>query len=64
MSAIEWVTVCESPFSNTYDGGLDLQERVHPTQGPQFRLEMEDCFGPSFWGPLTKEEVAARPCQF
>lgn len=43
-----------SPFSNTY-GGLSLvlgEDLEH-------YLEMEDCLGPDYYGPLTDEHVAA-----
>lgn len=43
-----------SQFCNTY-GGLDL---VEDDEGKHF-LRMEDCFGPSYWGPLIVEQVRA-----
>jgi hypothetical protein len=47
-------TLRESPFANTY-GGLSLVER---DDGARF-LRMDDCFGPSFFGPLTAAHLAA-----
>ena len=43
-----------SPFGNTY-GGLSL---VLGEDHERY-LEMEDCFGPDYYGPLTDEQVAA-----
>lgn len=43
-----------SPFGNTY-GGLTLGE---DDQGRKF-LEMDDCFSPDYFGPLTPEQEAA-----
>ena len=45
----------ESPFANTY-GGLSL---VRDEKNQQFFLEMEDCFGPLYFGPLTEEQTNA-----
>ena len=45
--------ITESQYSNTY-GGLDLVE----INGEHF-LELDDCFGPTLWGPLTGEQLAA-----
>lgn len=44
----------ESPFGNTY-GGLTL---VTGEDGKRY-LEMEDCFGLDYFGPLNDEQVAA-----
>jgi hypothetical protein len=44
----------ESPFSNTY-GGLSL---VIGDDGHRY-LEMEDCCGPEYFGPLTDEQASA-----
>jgi len=47
-------TIKSSQFVNTY-GGLSLVE----DENGKKHLEMEDCFGPSLWGPLTEEEIEA-----
>lgn len=47
-------TIQDSPFCNTY-GGLVL---VLGDDGHRY-LEMEDCIGPEYFGPLTDEQVAA-----
>lgn len=47
-------TIKDSPFGNTY-GGLSL---VLGDDGQRY-LEMQDCFGPDYFGPLTDEQVAA-----
>jgi hypothetical protein len=44
----------DSPFANTY-GGLVL---VVAEDGQHY-LEMQDCFGPSYYGPLSTEQLAA-----
>ncbi|MPQ69478.1 hypothetical protein [Pseudomonas sp. MWU12-2323] len=46
--------IASSPFSNTY-GGLKL---FKGSDG-QNNLEMEDCRGPTYWGPLSREQVKA-----
>jgi len=51
---IELKNVTESQYTNHY-GGLSLCV----SDGGDFYLEMKDCFEPSFYGPLTKEQVAA-----
>lgn len=43
-----------SQYSNSY-GGLSL---VKDNNGDYF-LEMEDCFGPEYFGPLTDDQHAA-----
>ena len=47
-------TLKNSPFANTY-GGLRLVEN----DKGQRLLEMEDCFGSDYFGPLTDEQVEA-----
>lgn len=47
-------TIKESPFRNTY-GSLSL---VYDDEGNKY-LEMEDCFGPDLFGPLTDEQEQA-----
>ncbi len=47
-------TISQSPFVNTY-GGLSL---ILGDDGQRY-LEMSDCFGPDYFGPLTEEQVAA-----
>ena len=44
----------ESPFGNTY-GSLAL---VEDNEGNKF-LEMDDCFGPDCFGPLTEKQIDA-----
>ena len=44
----------ESPFCNTY-GGLSLMQN---DKGEKY-LQMEDCFGPDIFGPLSHEQVDA-----
>ncbi len=44
----------ESPFVNTY-GRLIL---VEDENGDKY-LEMGDCFGPDYFGPLSDEQVKA-----
>lgn len=51
----EFEKVKTSSFGNTY-GGLSLVRQIKT--GDRF-LEMEDCFGPEYHGPLTEEQVAA-----
>lgn len=46
--------IAASPFSNTY-GGLKL---FKGSDG-QMYLEMEDCRGPTHWGPLSPTQVKA-----
>lgn len=48
-------TICESPFGNTY-GALCLIERRE--DGKPY-LQMGDCGGSEYFGPLTPEQVAA-----
>lgn len=47
-------TVLDSHFSNTY-GGLGL---IKATTGEHF-LEMGDCMGPCYFGPLSEDEIKA-----
>lgn len=46
--------ISSSPFSNTY-GGLKL---FKGSDGQHY-LEMYDCSGPAYWGPLSPEQVQA-----
>ena len=46
--------VLTSPFSNTY-GGLSLNKN----EDGDYYLQMDDCFGPDYYGPLTQDEVIA-----
>jgi len=54
MPKLAPATIKESQFANTY-GGLSL---VRVTNGQQY-LEMQDCFGPEYFGPLTEEQISA-----
>ena len=45
--------IADAQYGNTY-GGLSLVER----DGAEY-LRMDDCLGPSFYGPLTCLQVAA-----
>jgi hypothetical protein len=51
----EWntITLRNSNFSNTY-GGLSLVQYKDKKY-----LCMDDCFGPSYFGPLNQEEISA-----
>lgn len=46
--------ISSSPFSNTY-GALKL---FKGSDGQHY-LEMDDCRGPTYWGPLSTEQVKA-----
>ena len=46
--------VMVSNFGNTY-GGLELMK---DKEGNHY-LEMDDCFGPSLFGPLNDDQIAA-----
>lgn len=43
-----------SQYMNQY-GGLSLVKM----ENGDMCLEMEDCFGPDYWGPLTEKQVVA-----
>jgi len=47
-------TIAETLFSNTY-GGLSL---ILGDDGQKY-LEMEDRYGPEYFGPLTNDQIAA-----
>lgn len=54
MNSQELKDIKHSPFYNTY-GGLELKT---DSKG-EYYLEMMDCFGPNYFGPLTAEQVKA-----
>ena len=51
---MKYQDVADSPFGNTY-GGLTL---VKGEDGNHY-LEMYDCFGPDYFGPLTDAQKDA-----
>lgn len=50
-----YVTVKCSQYGNTY-GSLKM---IHNETSGEYFLQMDDCFGPDFFGPLTEDQKLA-----